>query len=320
MKPTMFDLGDARNSAKSGECKIISFLSEDDSYFIRIDTPIDFICKCGKRDVKNFKSFISNTQCSDCSKSNIKYSIDEIRALFKQEHCILKTKDYINANQKLYFVCLCGEYCYMSLRDFKLYRMCKKCFAIYKNRKRFIRWNEAFLKQKCVLLTTDCKRVDQDIKYLCKCGRENVTQFYRFKSGQRCMRCRDEEHNIGEKHRDWKGGVTPENTKIRTSIQYKNWRESVLQRDSYTCQCCNIKTKSLQVHHIDSFADFPHLRYVLENGITMCFFCHSPKIEGSFHHTYGTHNNNIFELQEYFNDIRISLNLPLITIEKILFD
>jgi len=319
MKPTTFDLGDARDRALKNKCQIKSFENEDDSYFIGMEKEIIFVCECGNNDTKNFKSFISNPKCFKCSKGNVKHSLAEVSEIFSRECCILKTEEYINTNQKLNFICICSKFCKMSLRDFKLYNMCKECYVTYKNRKRFIRWNIKFNQEGCILLTTECKRTDQNIKYICKCGRESTTQFYRFKNGQKCMKCRDEEYNIGEKHRDWKGGITPENTKIRKSLEYQKWRDSVLHRDNYTCKCCEANTKSLQVHHIDSFADFKELRYILENGITLCFFCHSPKMKGSFHHTYGTHNNSIFELQDYFDDIRSALNLPLLNIEDIIY-
>jgi 5-methylcytosine-specific restriction endonuclease McrA len=42
----------------------------------------------------------------------------------------------------------------------------------------------------------------------------------------------------GEKCPLWKGGVTEKNAVIRTSLEYKNWRRAVFERDDYTCQKC----------------------------------------------------------------------------------
>lgn len=83
----------------------------------------------------------------------------------------------------------------------------------------------------------------------------------------------------GEKHHSWKGGITPENQKIRHSLEYKIWRRSVFERDRYTCVWCGIKNgggKSvrLEADHIKPFAYYPELRFAIDNGRTLCKSCH----------------------------------------------
>jgi hypothetical protein len=88
----------------------------------------------------------------------------------------------------------------------------------------------------------------------------------------------------GSKHWNWKGGVTPENKKIRESSEYDDFRRKVLIRDKYTCSVCGrvsgswIKEEKrkvvLHVHHIKSFAEFPELRLEVSNGISLCEDCH----------------------------------------------
>ena len=124
------------------------------------------------------------------------------------------------------------------------------------------------------------------------------------------VRKRLEENNItlkeqsfyvsGEKSNTWKGGITPENKKVRESSAYKEWRIEVFKRDSYTCQACEDgKGGNLHAHHIENFSDNEHIRFDINNGITLCNNCHSPNIEGSFHHTYGTKNNTKEQLEEF---------------------
>ena len=54
---------------------------------------------------------------------------------------------------------------------------------------------------------------------------------------------------------------------------YYGWRKLVLTRDNYSCVLCGSKER-LETHHIKSYTKFPALRYNLENGQTLCHFCH----------------------------------------------
>jgi hypothetical protein len=78
----------------------------------------------------------------------------------------------------------------------------------------------------------------------------------------------------GEKSSNWKGGITPENKLIRCSVEYKLWREAVYKRDKWTCQKCLIRGGKLHPHHIKHFADYPELRFAIDNGSTLCVSCH----------------------------------------------
>ncbi len=83
----------------------------------------------------------------------------------------------------------------------------------------------------------------------------------------------------GEDNGRWKGGITPINSLIRTSKEYKLWRKSVFERDNYTCIWCgakngNGKTVILHADHIKPFAYYPELRFAIDNGRTLCRECH----------------------------------------------
>lgn len=78
----------------------------------------------------------------------------------------------------------------------------------------------------------------------------------------------------GKEHPLWAGGITPLKKKIQNTSEYKLWRKMVFERDNYTCLICGKIGGQLNAHHIKSFANFPLLRFEVNNGMTLCFKCH----------------------------------------------
>jgi 5-methylcytosine-specific restriction endonuclease McrA len=81
-------------------------------------------------------------------------------------------------------------------------------------------------------------------------------------------------YNKGALNNNRKGGITPINEKIRTSVEYKLWRKAVFERDNYTCVWCFEKGGILHADHIKPFAYYPELRFAIDNGRTLCKSCH----------------------------------------------
>lgn len=99
--------------------------------------------------------------------------------------------------------------------------------------------------------------------------------------------------NSGENSASWKGGITPENDKIRGSMKYRLWREAVFTRDNWTCLKTGAKW-GFEAHHINNFAKFPELRFSINNGITL-----SKEAHLEFHNIYGRENNTLEQLEEF---------------------
>jgi transposase/5-methylcytosine-specific restriction endonuclease McrA len=108
---------------------------------------------------------------------------------------------------------------------------------------------------------------------------------------------------------DWNGFINPINDKIRKSSEYKEWRQSVYNRDNYTCQCCGQVSGKINAHHILNFSKNEALRFDVSNGITLCENCHSSNIEGGFHNLYGTYNNTEEQLKEYIQNKQKIINI-----------
>jgi len=117
------------------------------------------------------------------------------------------------------------------------------------------------------------------------------TQFKKGHQGYWKGKKRSEEYRLkmskvmsGETSSFWKGGITPINQLIRTSAEFKIWRNSVFERDDYTCQQCEKRGGDLNAHHIKSFADYPEQRFDVENGMTLCVKCHRKTFGGKNGH------------------------------------
>jgi len=116
------------------------------------------------------------------------------------------------------------------------------------------------------------------------------------KWSQESKRKLNELRKEGKNNPGWKGGITPENKKIWRSIEMRLWREAVFARDNWTCQKCKEKGGKLQSHHIQNFAQYPELRFAIDNGITFCMNCHI-----LFHKIFGRKNNIKKQIEKYLN-------------------
>lgn len=94
---------------------------------------------------------------------------------------------------------------------------------------------------------------------------------------------------LGENNPAWRGGTAPLGKIIRKSIEYKDWRKSIFQRDNYTCQGCGACGVEFHPDHIKPFSfiiisnnikSMDEARkcnelWGIDNGKTLCVSCHS---------------------------------------------
>ncbi len=103
--------------------------------------------------------------------------------------------------------------------------------------------------------------------------------------------------HLGEKSYLWKGGITSKNFKIRQNIEFRLWREAVFARDNWTCQKCKKRGIKLHPHHIQNFAQYPDLRFAIDNGVTLGEDCHR-----LFHRIYGFKNNTTWQIEKFIKN------------------
>jgi hypothetical protein len=101
----------------------------------------------------------------------------------------------------------------------------------------------------------------------------------------------------GDKGSNWRGGITPVNNQIRSSLEYKLWEDGVKNRDNNRCvRCDDEAVKKLVAHHVLNFSSYVELRFAIDNGTTLCKSCHK-----KFHKIYTVKNNTREQLLEFIN-------------------
>ena len=75
-------------------------------------------------------------------------------------------------------------------------------------------------------------------------------------------------YNSGPDNPQWKGG------RKKRGSRHDVWAQQVITRDNGVCQKCGVSGVEMHAHHVQSFIDNEALRYVLDNGITLCSRCH----------------------------------------------
>ena len=106
-----------------------------------------------------------------------------------------------------------------------------------------------------------------------KCTNETRKKMSLARKGKK-MKESTKEKISGSKSYLWKGGITPMNEKIRHSLEYKIWRNTIFERDNYICKICRKRGGDMVADHIKPFSIYPNLRLEINNGRTLCENCH----------------------------------------------
>jgi len=116
-----------------------------------------------------------------------------------------------------------------------------------------------------------CKKYFSGIKYWIK--KKKYCSVKCAGKARRGISTKWENRYMGEKHWNWKGGVTDDNLYERIKFR-KKLQRSIFERDNYTCQVCGEGNCYFHIDHIKDWSKFPELRFEIKNCRTVCRKCH----------------------------------------------
>lgn len=105
----------------------------------------------------------------------------------------------------------------------------------------------------------------------------------RDKTAKFCSRRCSRKVRVGPLASHWKGGKSLHDERARLMPERREWCRAVFRRDGFKCVRCGNGGR-LHGHHIKGWADFPELRFVVENGETLCEVCHGDEHGIDFTH------------------------------------
>ena len=164
--------------------------------YVNNSTKLDYICPNGHEHSISWKDFQQGCGCPKCADIKLaedrKHGIGYIRGEFEKRHCILKSTEYINAFQKLDYICPNGHEHSIKWNDFQQGYGCPQC-AIEKNasaKRHGIEYiKEQFEKREYILKSTEYINAHTKLEYICPNGHEHSISWHHFRQGRGCPYC-----------------------------------------------------------------------------------------------------------------------------------
>lgn len=270
--------------------------------YINSGIPMRYRCVCGNESKICWDNFKQGKRCKKCFSDKLRkirqLSYDFVYNYYKEHNLELLEDTYINNKTKMKYRCSCGNISYATFGNIQDGHRCNICGTLSsanKQKNNYSNIYEEFLKYNYLLLSKEYKNAHQKLQYQCPKGHIGEMTYSHFYSGRRCPICYWE-NNKGENHPNWKMDKTDEERLIgRATPENWEWRHNVYCRDSFICQICGTNMSGVfNAHHLYNWADYPELRYDINNGVTLCENCHT-----LFHKEYGWKNNTPEQFFEF---------------------
>jgi 5-methylcytosine-specific restriction endonuclease McrA len=236
-----------------------------------------------------------------------KFTYEYVYNYFIEKECFLLESEYIDCFTKMKYRCKCGNQSIITFNNFKNNEQrCKQCSPLRSSETQ--RFDYEFVKNYIEsvdgykLISTTYQNTDTKLEIQCDKDHVYFAPFYRFKNQEcRCPYCLYESKK-GENNINWNPNKTDEERIITREVarnfpENKQWRKQVFERDNYTCQICDKRGGLLVPHHLYNYAQYPELRYDINNGVTL----HKEEHD-LFHKIYGKKNNTPDQFFEFKNN------------------
>ena len=259
------------------------------------------------------------------------YTIEGLRDIFKNKGCVLLSDILTDGvHSKVDYICECKEKSKVKVSDFiHKNTRCYKC-GLKKNsskrRKNYDEICEEFYINGCTLISRYDEYINgsSELKFICKCGREDLKTLPAFKLTPYCTKC----HKVQKLDSPyaWKGGISPIAEYCRKHID--KWKADSMKKYNYKCDITGSPFDV--VHHLNkNFSDILHetlqtlglepkkikcyTKEELESIVSYCNelhdeyglgVCLSEDMHKLFHQEYGMENNTsqqYYEFKSKFN-------------------
>jgi hypothetical protein len=294
------DIKSIRQLFKDSGCVLLS------KEYVNRDVALDYICSCGNSSKISLDNFKRGNRCKECGikkrSDSRRRDLETVRRIFEDAGCVLLSKDYVNCDTPLEYICSCGSISSIPLSYFEQGSRCRICSNknIAEGKRLGIESvRQVFEDAGCVLLSKEYVNSKTPVEYICDCGNIRKICLTHFKQGKRCKDCGIKKYS-GTNNPNWNHLLSDEDRALGRKIPgYSEWRASVYQRDNYECACCGERGGRLNAHHLDGYSWCVERRTDVTNGVTLCSTCHK-----DFHNLYGNRHNTESQYNQWLRNKR----------------
>ena len=159
-----------------------------DNEFLGVMHKHNYLCVCKNINQMSLNNFFKGKNCKKCGSEKQKYTLEEVKVIFKQHNCILISNDYYGYENELEFICSCGRQCKRTLTQFKKSKRCKAC-AEESVSYTLAEMQDMYASKGFKLIDTEIFGVSYPHNCICICGRPTKKSWASLSKGKACKQC-----------------------------------------------------------------------------------------------------------------------------------